>query len=150
MALSFPIREHPAMGRGGVGSFFAIGGLVMAGLGAVLLYAPRYLEGIPIPQEAVGIVGTVFLGIGAIWTVVGLGVLAWYRSLAKRARAEADLFRTGPAPPPRSPASKRPRPRSTTTRRSSCGSRSARAASPSSTTPAASWSRAERSPCPGT
>ncbi|HEX2076795.1 MAG TPA: SHOCT domain-containing protein [Longimicrobium sp.] len=73
-------------GRGGVMSFFLVGGIAFAALGVFLL-----LSG----SEVGGTVGLTFTSIGVIWTLVALGLRGFYRGMHRRAQAEQQLFETG-------------------------------------------------------
>jgi hypothetical protein len=69
--------------RTGVGAFFVYGGIAMALVGAALTAAAGW------------VVGSTFLMIGVIWTLVGLGVRGYYARVARKAADEARLFETG-------------------------------------------------------
>ena len=72
--------------RGGILNFFLIAGIAFAAVGAFLFVAGG-LGG--------SIAGLTFLLIGVIWVLVALGVRALYGGMAKRAKAEQQLFETG-------------------------------------------------------
>lgn len=82
------------MSRGGVGIFLTLGGIALAVIGVAMVGGLTFID-LPIPDEGAGLTGGIFLMIGVTWAAVGLGLQAYYRSVANRNRAEADLFRTG-------------------------------------------------------
>ena len=72
--------------RSGILNFFLVAGIAFAVLGAFLFFAGG-LGG--------SIAGMTFLMIGVIWALVGLGVRALYGSMARKAKAEQQLFESG-------------------------------------------------------
>ena len=72
-------------GRGGIISFFLLGGIALAAVGGFLI-----LSG------GVGAtVGVTFALIGVIWALVALGLRAFYGRMLRRARVEQELFASG-------------------------------------------------------
>ena len=73
-------------GRGGVMSFFLVGGIAFAAIGGFLL-----LSG----SQVGATVGLTFAMIGVIWTLVALGLRGFYLGMHRRAEVERQLFETG-------------------------------------------------------
>ena len=72
--------------RGRIGNFFLIAGIGFTIVGAVL-WAGGGLGG--------SIAGVTFTMIGVIWVLVALGLRGLYGGMARRAKAEQQLFETG-------------------------------------------------------
>jgi hypothetical protein len=72
--------------RSGIGNFF-----LLAGIGFTIVGGIVWISG----GLAGSIVGLTFTMIGVIWTLVALGLRGFYGGMAKRARAEQQLFETG-------------------------------------------------------
>ena len=72
--------------RSGIGNFFLIAGIGFTVVGAII-WITSGLAG--------SIVGLTFTMIGVIWTLVALGLRAFYGGMAKKAKAEQQLFETG-------------------------------------------------------
>ena len=72
--------------RSGIGNFFLIAGIGFTVVGAII-----WISG----GLAGSIVGLTFTMIGVIWTLVALGLRAFYGGMAKKAKAEQQLFETG-------------------------------------------------------
>jgi len=72
--------------RSGIGNFFLIAGIGLTVVGAII-WITSGLAG--------SIVGLTFTMIGVIWTLVALGLRAFYGGMAKKAKAEQQLFETG-------------------------------------------------------
>ena len=80
--------------RRGTLSFFMVGGLAFAVVGAVLLVM-GLTSGDAFSNMGLTITGGTFAMIGVIWVIVALGVGGWYSSIANKQAAEAQLFQTG-------------------------------------------------------
>lgn len=72
-------------GRGGIMSFFLLGGIALAAVGGFLI-----LNGGP-----GAVAGLTFAMIGVIWALVALGLRAFYGRMLRRAQAEQELFANG-------------------------------------------------------
>lgn len=72
--------------RGGVLNFFLLAGIAFAVVGGVL-----FVSG----GAGGSIAGVTFLMIGVIWVLVALGVRGIYGGMARKAKAERQLFDTG-------------------------------------------------------
>jgi hypothetical protein len=79
-------RERTLGARSVIGNFFLI-----AGIGFTVVGAFVWITG----GLAGSIVGLTFTMIGVIWTLVALGLRGFYGGMAKRAKAEQQLFETG-------------------------------------------------------